>query len=187
MSEKTPTDRRHDVRMLLLGFLLTSIVGGGLTFLAQELSRIRERDAERRHERRQAAERAVVSISELIDTRTYQMQRLHQAIDRRADTTRWVAAYDSVSELWHERLPANTRLICKYFGDSAAIKLQDISSDFTAVRNAHKLGDANRDSLTSLLRRSSFVWSSTLTDTLVASDDDDLAIGQRECRSVPAR
>ncbi|MEA2559110.1 MAG: hypothetical protein QOH06_614, partial [Acidobacteriota bacterium] len=108
-------ERRHEITKLILGFVLTTLVGGALTFLyerSQERQRIRE-------QRRIEATKVFESISELMDTRLYKWRQVAWAVeDGKSAEEIWVKYDDYQKTLreWSFSLNRNRALLCRYFG-----------------------------------------------------------------------
>ena len=121
--------RAHDFVMLLLGFLLTTLGGGYLSYEWQSRAASYERVADQRRLELQAASRVFEELSRLLDTRLYRMRRLHTGIadpDRTSGTltTRW-DAYREALFAWNENLNRNLALTQRYFGNEARDKLEN--------------------------------------------------------------
>ena len=77
MAEKTAADRRHEIVLLVLGFALTTVLGGLLTFFFQSLENEQQANAAEQTERlnltedhRQQATELFKEVSEVLDTPT---------------------------------------------------------------------------------------------------------------------
>ncbi|HEU4921820.1 MAG TPA: hypothetical protein VFT23_01955, partial [Burkholderiales bacterium] len=77
MAEKTRAEMRHELLLLLLGFVFTTLVGTTLTFVYDEF---RER-AKLREQRRAEATEVFENLSRLMDTRLYRWRQVAWAIE----------------------------------------------------------------------------------------------------------
>jgi alpha-L-fucosidase len=124
----------HDIAILLLGFILTTIVGGYLSHSWQDRSAKIQRDAEQKRYEIQAATKVFEDISRLMDKRLYRMRRVNMGIDNKVDSEvmdgRW-NAYKEILFEWNENLNRNLALTQMYFGkESRDILERDIQSRF---------------------------------------------------------
>ena len=112
----------HDVIILILGFILTTIVGGYLTNSWQSNSANIQRQKEQANHAIQEATKIFEEISRLMDKRLYRMRRINMGMG--SDTKneemnkRW-DAYRSTLFEWNENLNRNLALIQMYFGQDA--------------------------------------------------------------------
>jgi hypothetical protein len=150
----------------ILFLVLGTVVGtGGSCVLAD-----RERSAQEREARRTAATSVFQEVGRLMDTRYYRMLRLQQSLDRRSsDSTEWQVDYDSLTQLWHERLPTNVAVLCHYLGNARARELMDISIGLSRLRGAYK-GHQPVDSLREAVRRRIFRFELAVADQLRAGE-----------------
>jgi len=121
-SGSKPFGRFHDVILLLLGFVLTTLVGGYLTQSWQARADEFQREAEHRRSEQQAASRVFEEVSRLMDRRLYRMRRLHNGLEGRARADEMAQRWDSYREVlfeWNENLNRNLALMQRYFGDGA--------------------------------------------------------------------
>jgi hypothetical protein len=136
MSEKTMQDRRHELKMLVYGFILTTIVGGFLAFLYQYIQENQKIKAEKRQEeinimeqRREQATALFNEISPLIDTRLYDWRRLAWGLEDRIHEdslkSRY-AEYIQVFYSWNHNLNKNRALICRFFGPELGGQFEEI-------------------------------------------------------------
>lgn len=114
--------RFHDVILLVIGFLLTTLVGGYLTQGWQRRADAFQREAELRRSEQQAATRVFEELSRLMDKRLYRMRRLHNGLEGRVAAERMAERWDAYREVlfeWNENLNRNLALAQRYFGDQA--------------------------------------------------------------------
>src|SRR6185437_4869421 len=74
--------------LLVVGFVLTSVLGGLLGYLLQSRAWAHQHDVQRRDEERQQTLKTFEEISLLLDRRLYRMRRLYWAARRKAQVTR---------------------------------------------------------------------------------------------------
>jgi hypothetical protein len=135
MADKTERDKKHDIKMLVLGFILTTIVGGLLTFLYQYIQEAQKLKAEKRQEeinimeqRRGQATVLFNEISPLIDTRLYDWRRVAWGLEDRISEdslkSRY-AEYIQVFYTWNHNLNKNRALICRFFGPDLGSQFEE--------------------------------------------------------------
>jgi hypothetical protein len=103
------------VVLLVLGFVLTTVVGGFLGYYFQR----RAWDANRRESERQAAAAVFDETSRAMDQRLYRMWLLYWAM-KAGDEHRLARAmedYRSVLQSWNDNLNRKLALISRYFGE----------------------------------------------------------------------
>lgn len=137
MSEEKTFGKHNDLVLLLLGFLLTVVIGGGLTQLWQEKSQDFERQAESLRMERAAATGLFEDLSRVMDRRLYHMRRLHWGIEsdlKQEDLNiRW-ENYRQALFSWNENLNRNLSLAARYFGEQTRARLEgDIGSRFRGL------------------------------------------------------
>jgi hypothetical protein len=118
MAEKTSAERWHDVIMLVLGFVLTTVVGGSLTHiyeLSQEHQRVNE-------QRRAEATKLFEDLSRLMDTRIYKWRQVAWAVEDGKSASEIWKKYDDYQQIlfeWSSSVNRNRALLCRYFGPDA--------------------------------------------------------------------
>lgn len=120
--------RYHDVMIMLIGFTLTTVVGGLLSYSWQEQAAGHAREAEQRRFEQNAATDVFEELSRLMDRRLYRMRRLHTGMadphrDPATMRPRW-DAYREVLFEWNENLNRNLALTQRYFGEDARTILE---------------------------------------------------------------
>ena len=119
--------RYQELVLLLLGFLLTTLLGGYLAQSWQNRAHAFEREVAHRRSEQQAATQLFEELSRLMDKRLYRMRRLHTGMadpSARGDMkNRWGAYRDTLFE-WNENLNRNLALTQRYFGDEARQALE---------------------------------------------------------------
>lgn len=124
--------------ILVVGFLLTSIVGGGLGYFFQNRSWKRQNDERLRENERSAALRLFDELSMLMDRRLYRMRRLLWQFDDEQGGAGAVEArlqeYRDVLTEWNDQLNRNLALAATYFGPHVREELDlRIYEEFKAV------------------------------------------------------
>lgn len=107
----------EEVVLLVIGFLLTSVAGGFLTYLFQK----RRWNADQRESERRSAGDVFAEVSRLMDRRLYRMWILHWTITGRRDddASEALTWYRAVLDEWNENLNRNLALVHRYFGEAA--------------------------------------------------------------------
>lgn len=126
MTVKTKEDRRHDWLLLIIGFFLTTVVGGILTFLSQHIQEGQRIEADKRadsvrimEQRREQATSLFDELSPLMDTRLYDWRRLAWGIEDRIPEDSLRKRYSEYQEVfyqWNHNLNKNRALVCRFFG-----------------------------------------------------------------------
>ncbi len=124
----------HDLALLLLGFIFTTVVGGYLSYKWQTRAAVIESEAEQKRYEIKSATIIFENISELMDKRLYRMRRISMGIASKKDykemKQRW-DKYRAVLFEWNESLNKNLAMIQKYFGNDARNFLENkIQSGF---------------------------------------------------------
>ena len=122
-SEQRLFGRYHDIAILLIGFVFTTLVGGYLSYAWQNRADEYERVAEDRRLELVAATHLFDELSRLMDRRLFRMRRLHTGLaDRNRDPKtlepRWEAYQEALFD-WNENLNRNLALTQRYFGTAA--------------------------------------------------------------------
>jgi hypothetical protein len=135
------------VLLLVIGFGLTSVLGGALGWFFQTRSWSHQHRAQQRDEERVQALKVFEEVSSLLDRRLYRMQRVFWAARAGGDTGRLDAArddYRQVVAIWNDNLNRILALVHTYFGGAARQHLEDvIYEEFSAIGRAleHFVGD----------------------------------------------
>lgn len=108
---------------ILLGFVLTTVIGGLFASLLQQRSWRYQNAARLREEERQKASDVCQRVSSLVDKRLYRMQRLLSAVIGRAGghvtaetASDRLHSYDEVLLEWNDQLNARLAVVGAYFG-----------------------------------------------------------------------
>jgi hypothetical protein len=106
------------VALLLLGFVLTSVLGGLLGYVFQRRAWTHQYDVERRRAEREAAASALEELSSLLDKRRYRMLLAYWRLDwdDRDELEDAVVAYRAVLEEWNDGLNRRLALVATHFG-----------------------------------------------------------------------
>jgi hypothetical protein len=120
------------VALLVLGFVLTTVVGGILGYYFQR----RTWDANRRESERTAAAGVFDDVSRAMDERLYRMRKLYWSLKAR-DEEHIAAAMDEYSSAlvkWNDSLNRNLALVYRYFGrDVWAFLSRTIYEEFAVI------------------------------------------------------
>lgn len=127
--------------LLVVGFVLTSVVGGALTWHFQQRAWRHQYEVERRDQRHQLALKTFEELSALLDQRLYRMRLVYWAAKRRAlakgdlasvDAT--LTEYRSNLRLWNDNLNRNLALVETYFGSSARQQFErNLLEEYAAI------------------------------------------------------
>jgi lysozyme family protein len=126
--------------LLVVGFLLTGVLGTVLTSVFQTRTWNHQHEVEQRDEERQQALKTFEEVSARLDKRLYRMRRLHSAARKKAretadeaDLDAAIAAYDDILLEYNDNLNRSLALVETYFGSAARQDLEDIDERFTAL------------------------------------------------------
>jgi tetratricopeptide (TPR) repeat protein len=129
--------------LLLAGFVLTTVLGGGLGYLFQRRSWAHQHETVRAEQERQQAIKVFEEVSSLLDKRPYRMRRLYWAAKKvaREHGDAALAArlgdYDETLELWNDNLNRNLALVHAYFGRGARRRLEiELYEEYAAIGGA---------------------------------------------------
>jgi hypothetical protein len=129
-----------DLILLLAGFVLTTVLGGGLGYFFQHRSWAHQHETVRAEQERQQALKVFEDVSSLLDKRLYRMRRLYWAAKSAAEggdaATVQVALdhYRESLEVWNDNLNRNLALVHTYFGLGARKRLElDVYEHFAAI------------------------------------------------------
>jgi len=139
---------REQLLVLVFGFVLTSVVGGGLGYKFQERSWRKRHDAELSEERHRQAIRTFEEMSTLLDRRLYRMRRVWWSIARSikqdAVSGDVKSARDDYREIlfaWNDNLNRLLALIQTYFGSHAREALEEqLFEEFASIGRALDYG-----------------------------------------------
>jgi hypothetical protein len=110
---------------LVVGFALTSVLGGFLGSWLQQRAWDHRREAQLREDELRRADNVCQQVSQLLDKRLYRMLRFYHALasDNRAVGSSRVQdsikEYDAVLYEWNDCLNLNLALMGTYFGETA--------------------------------------------------------------------
>jgi hypothetical protein len=115
-----------EIVRLLVGFVLTTVLGGVLGSYLQQRSWKHQNEVHLKEEGLKQAKAVCESVSRLLDKRLYRMLRLYYACDGYAQGSiskevleQRLRDYDNVLYEWNDGLNLNLALIGTYFGKSA--------------------------------------------------------------------
>jgi hypothetical protein len=136
MAEKTRAEMRHELLLLVLGFVFTTLVGTTLTFVYDEF---RER-AKLREQRRAEATEVFENLSRLMDTRLYRWRQVAWAVEDGKPVPEIVSKYNTYQQAlfdWTYTLNRNRSLVCRYFGPEAGTVFErEIITGFNEIQAA---------------------------------------------------
>jgi hypothetical protein len=134
----------EQVVLLVIGFGLTSVLGGALGLFFQTRSWTHQHRAQQRDQEREQAIKVFEEVSSLLDKRLYRMRQLFWAAKRRAgagtdgdgvDQAR--EEYRHVVATWNDNLNRILALVQTYFGGAARHQLEDnLYEEFSAIGRA---------------------------------------------------
>lgn len=104
--------------VLLVGFVLTSVLGGLLGLFFQRRAWTHQFYVQRSAAEREAAFQALNEMSGLLDRRRYRMLLVYWHLDNEQgeDFERRVAAYRAILEDWNDGLNRRLAIVATYFG-----------------------------------------------------------------------
>ena len=122
---------------IIVGFALTTLVGGWWAAKLQERSWARQNDVRLRESANERAGTACQELMSLLDRRLYRMQRLLWAATASGESDgqnleleRRREEYADVLFAWNDRLNTNLSLTGSFFGDEARAYLDQLYEDF---------------------------------------------------------
>lgn len=132
---------RDPLFLLLVGFVLTTILGGGLTYVFQRANWRHQYRVQREDLRRDQALKTFEEVSKLLDQRLYRMRQLYWAAKakarRRGDAERFdeaLAGYRAVLQDWNDNLNRIRALVHTYFGEQARELLENrLHGEYVAI------------------------------------------------------
>lgn len=131
----------RDLLPLVVGFLLTSVLGGLLGYLFQRRAWDNQHKVQQRDQDRQQALRTFEEVSRLLDKRLYRMRRMYWAARNRAlgmgdeaELAFAQASYRDVLFEWNDNLNRTLALVHTYFGSQVREQLEeDIYEGFATL------------------------------------------------------
>lgn len=128
----------HEVTLLFLGFLLTTLVGGSLTYWYQKLAWDRDDLSKKKQEELSRAGAVFDDVSRLLDKRLYRLRKLEWAIEEGSSPSELISLrkqYQAVVSDWNENLNRNLALTDRYFGPELRQELEGSITE--GFRNLH--------------------------------------------------
>jgi hypothetical protein len=188
------------VALLLLGFLLTTVLGGLLGYVFQRRAWSHQFDVQRRSAEREAAASALNELSSVLDKRRYRMLlvywRLEWLDSREFEDA--VTGYRAVLEEWNEGLNRRLALVATHFGADLKRELDVLYEEY---REAGRLLDlaisdrragetpTDRTALAELLEglniRNYNFAAAGLSAIIAGRVGSDLPLAQRQPTSTP--
>ena len=146
----------NEIIPLVVGFVLTTVLGGLLGTGLQQRSWNRQNDVQLRQEELRHANNACQQVSKLLDKRLYRMRRLYSALasdaglpGRNERIQACLKEHDDVLYEWNDGLNLNLALMGAYFGTGARNWLHSrIYEQFEQVDaqfESYHIGCAQRD------------------------------------------
>lgn len=132
------------VWLLVIGFLLTTVLGGGLGYAFQARAWAHQHDIAKRDNEREQAFKTFEEVSTRMDKRLFRMRRLywasHQKMIGDGDDAQWEAAradYATAIFEWNDNLNRTLALVQTYFGGAIRQELENgIYEEFAALGRA---------------------------------------------------
>lgn len=127
--------------LLVIGFLLTSVLGGGLAYLFQQRAWRHQYEIQKQDHHHQQALKTFEELSSLLDQRLYRMRLIFWAAKRLARQPRKPASlnaeltdYRAILRVWNDNLNRNLALIDTYFGEAARVQLEtELFAEYSAI------------------------------------------------------
>lgn len=111
---------------LIIGFLLTTVLGGLLGSWLQRRTWDHQQEVQLREEELRRADEICQRVSKLLDKRLYRMQRVYFALatksevpGRAARIKKSIEEYNVILYKWNDTLNVNLALMGTYFGETA--------------------------------------------------------------------
>jgi len=116
------------VLLLVLGFVLTSVVGGLLGYVFQRRAWSHQFEVQRSASERNAASAALDELSSLLDKRRYRMLLVYWQLDREdpEEFERRVSNYRTVLEDWNDGLNRRLALVATHVGSDLKRELEGL-------------------------------------------------------------
>jgi tetratricopeptide (TPR) repeat protein len=132
------------VLLLVIGFALTSVLGGALGYLFQTRSWAHQHRAQRRDQQHEQAVKVFEEVSSALDKRLYRMRLVFWAAKRcaraGADLSHLrnaLADYRKTLEAWNDNLNRTLALVETFFGGAVRGELEDhIYYEYSAIGRA---------------------------------------------------
>ena len=120
------------VVLLVLGFVLTTVLGGLLGYVFQRRAWSHQFDVQRRSDEREAAASALDELSSLLDRRRYRMLLTYWRLDwpEQQDLEEAVLAYRAVLEEWNDGLNRRLALVATHFGSDLKRELDLLYEEY---------------------------------------------------------
>jgi hypothetical protein len=117
---------QDDITLLLLGFLLTTVVGGILGYFFQTRAWKHQNDAHLFETERQAATAVLEDLSMIMDKRLYRMRQLFWKLGATDDdlVKLHMEKYREVLYEWNDNLNRNLARVESYFGEAVRGELE---------------------------------------------------------------
>ena len=109
----------HELALLTLGFILTTVVGGGLGIYFQRQAWKQQQLVEEKRIERRSATQIFEEVSSLMDRRSYRMILLNWRLMHNSGLERTKAQMDEYRKIlyeWNDSQNRNKALIRRYFG-----------------------------------------------------------------------
>jgi hypothetical protein len=164
---------------LIVGFLLTTVLGGVLGTFLQQRAWKHQNEARLTEEEFRRADAISESISQLLDKRLYRMLRLFYALRRLSRdegsldiVQQRLADYNDVLYEWNDRINLNLALIGTYFGESARAWL-----DHNIYETFQRVGSTLEDEYRAAVRQERIEIPQALETELLALNDQLYRLG----------
>lgn len=117
-----------EMLLLVLGFILTTVLGGLLGYVFQRRAWSHQFAVQRSASERSAASSALDELSSLLDKRRYRMLLVFWQLDRDEpdELERRVSAYRAVLEDWNDGLNRRLALVATHFGSDLKSELEGL-------------------------------------------------------------
>lgn len=118
--------------LLVVGFVLTTVLGGLLGYVFQQRAWSHQFDVQRRSAEREAASAALADLSSLLDKRRYRMLLVYWRLDGADDEDfeSAVAAYRAILEEWNDGLNRRLALVATHFGADMKRELDTLYEEY---------------------------------------------------------
>lgn len=147
------------VALLLLGFLLTTVLGGLLGYVFQRRAWSHQFDVQRRSAEREAASSALNELSSVLDKRRYRMLLVYWRLDW-LDSREFedaVTGYRAVLEEWNDGLNRRLALVSTHFGADLKRELDVLYEEYREAGRLLDLAIRDRRAGTTATTRTALV------------------------------
>ncbi len=138
IDNKAVKNKSFEIKKILLGFILTTIVGGFIAFFAQYIHNGYTYKRNLLQSEKINAQKHFETLSSLLDTRMYLTRKLcwiyTDSLDETTEQKRW-DDYSEFLYVWNSQINKNLALTERYFGESKRTDFNEIHSSLSSIGN----------------------------------------------------